>query len=82
MYRHETLDHMRRLWNNWRGILKQNSIKAKGGLEHALEETPNDLIPEDWHWLVTEHYLNPEFQVRTYWFFVNMGGNHLWKCIY
>lgn len=54
---------MKRLWHNWRGILNQNSIIKKGGPEKALKETPNDLTPEDWRWLVTEHFTSDNFKV-------------------
>ena len=41
----------------------QESIIKKGGLEHALKQTPNDLTPEDWEWLVKEHFSSPSFIV-------------------
>ncbi|KAL2894768.1 Protein GrpE 2, partial [Bienertia sinuspersici] len=56
------IDHMKRLWHNWRGILSQNSIKKKGGPENALKETPNDLTPDDWEWLVKEHFSSDKFK--------------------
>ncbi|KAL2943306.1 hypothetical protein RDABS01_031654 [Bienertia sinuspersici] len=49
------IDHMKRLCHNWRGILSQNLIK-KGRSGNALKETPNDLTPEDWEWLVKGHF--------------------------
>ncbi|KAL2937384.1 Histidinol-phosphate aminotransferase 1 [Bienertia sinuspersici] len=49
------IEHMKRIWHNWRGILSQKSIK-KGALEIESKETPNDLSPEDWEWLVKEHF--------------------------
>lgn len=60
--RRTTIDHLKRLWHNWRGILMQNSIIKKGGLEKALDDTPNDLTPEDWEWLVKEHFSSEKFQ--------------------
>ncbi|XP_056688130.1 uncharacterized protein [Spinacia oleracea] len=60
--RKTTIDHLKRLWQNWRGILNQNSIIRKGGLENALNETPNDLTPADWKWLVEEHFSSEAFK--------------------
>lgn len=63
MDRRTTIEHMKRLWQNWRGILMQSSIVKKGGLENALKETPNDLTPDDWEWLVKEHFSSDAFKV-------------------
>lgn len=63
--RKTTIDHLKRLWKNWRGILNQNSIIRKGGLENALNETPNDLTPADWKWLVEEHFSSEAFKVSS-----------------
>ncbi|XP_057248854.1 uncharacterized protein LOC125494642 [Beta vulgaris subsp. vulgaris] len=60
--RKTTIDHMKRLWQNWRGMLKQFAINKKGGLENALKETPRDLTPDDWKWLVKEHFSSDAFK--------------------
>ncbi|KAL2937403.1 Ubiquinone biosynthesis protein COQ4 mitochondrial [Bienertia sinuspersici] len=38
------------------------SMHEEGGPENALKETPNDLTPEDWEWLVKEHFSSDKFK--------------------
>ncbi|KAL2901954.1 Ubiquinone biosynthesis protein COQ4 mitochondrial [Bienertia sinuspersici] len=38
------------------------SMHEEGGPENALKETPNDLTPENWEWLVKEHFSSDKFK--------------------
>ncbi|KAH0729677.1 hypothetical protein KY289_000865 [Solanum tuberosum] len=45
------LQHMRRLWNNWRGSLHKN-MKSKPFCD-ALKDVPRGVDNSDWEWLET-----------------------------
>ncbi|XP_059290138.1 uncharacterized protein LOC132043691 [Lycium ferocissimum] len=54
------LQHMRRLWNNWRGSLHKN-VKSKS-LHRVLKDVPAGVHKSDWEWLVKEHFLSDKFK--------------------
>ncbi|XP_060171413.1 uncharacterized protein LOC132602619 [Lycium barbarum] len=54
------LQHMRRLWNNWRGSL-HNNMKSKP-FRDALKDVPREINESDWEWLVKEHFLSDKFK--------------------
>jgi len=56
------LQHMRRLWNNWRGSLHKN-MKSKPFCD-ALKDVPRGVDKSDWEWLVKEHFLSDKFKVQ------------------
>jgi len=54
---------MRGLWHAWRGYLVQAYIKPVGSKEKAYEKIPKNMTPDDWKWLLDEHFFSPEFLV-------------------
>lgn len=65
--RDNVLQHMRKLWNNWRGSLHKN-VKSKS-LHEVLKDVPMGVDKSDWEWLVKEHFLSDKFKVwlHSYW---------------
>ncbi|XP_049364238.1 uncharacterized protein LOC125828993 [Solanum verrucosum] len=59
--RDNVLQHMRKLWNNWRGSLHKN-VKSKS-LHEVLKDVPMGVDKSDWEWLVKEHFLSQKFKV-------------------
>ncbi|MCD7468281.1 hypothetical protein HAX54_006317 [Datura stramonium] len=53
------LQHMRRLWNNWRGLLHKN-LKSKNC--DSLTNVPKGVEKRDFEWLVKEHLLSEKFK--------------------
>lgn len=60
--RYNILQHMRKLWNSWRGSLHKN-LKSKSWCDF-LKEMPKGLDKIDWEWLVKEHFFSDKFKVR------------------
>ncbi|XP_049407793.1 uncharacterized protein LOC125871238 [Solanum stenotomum] len=58
--RDNVLQHMRKLWNNWRGSLHKN-VKSKS-LHEVLKDVPMGVDKSDWEWLVKEHFLSQKFK--------------------
>ncbi|KAH0702207.1 hypothetical protein KY285_016485 [Solanum tuberosum] len=58
--RDNVLQHMRKLWNNWRGSLHKN-MKSKP-LHEVLKDVPIGVDKSDWEWLVKEHFLSKKFK--------------------
>ncbi|KAH0664550.1 hypothetical protein KY284_029481 [Solanum tuberosum] len=58
--RDNVLQHMRKLWNNWRGSLHKN-MKSKS-LHEVLKDVPIGVDKSDWEWLVKEHFLSDKFK--------------------
>lgn len=58
--RDNVLQHMRKLWNNWRGSLHKN-MKSKS-LYEVLKDVPIGVDKSDWEWLVKEHFLSDKFK--------------------
>ncbi|KAH0765098.1 hypothetical protein KY285_000969 [Solanum tuberosum] len=58
--RDNVLQHMRKLWNNWRGSLHKN-VKSKS-LHKVLKDVPMGVDKSDWEWLVKEHFLSKKFK--------------------
>ncbi|KAJ8432070.1 hypothetical protein Cgig2_030506 [Carnegiea gigantea] len=56
-----TLDHMKNLWHKWRGSLMQGYIKPAKSKERALQKVLRSVSPEDWKWLLDEHFFNDDF---------------------
>ncbi|KAH0764745.1 hypothetical protein KY285_000616 [Solanum tuberosum] len=54
------LQHMRRLWNNWRGSLHKN-MKSKPFCD-ALKDVPRGVDKSDCKWMVKEHFLSDKFK--------------------
>ncbi|MCD7459550.1 hypothetical protein HAX54_041246 [Datura stramonium] len=54
------LQHIRRLWNNWRGSFHKN-MKSKP-FHDALKNVPKGVDTSDWEWLVKEHFLSAKFK--------------------
>ncbi|KAJ8422486.1 hypothetical protein Cgig2_016922 [Carnegiea gigantea] len=55
------MKHMRKRWRSWRGSMQHNNIRNANSLQAALKKRPRGMLVEDWEWLVTEHYSDPEF---------------------
>ncbi|GAB2266292.1 hypothetical protein Dimus_001309 [Dionaea muscipula] len=62
LHRKYVFYHMKKLWDNWRGELKQY-IKKKCGNDkaHALERGHKDFEQEDWAWLIENHFFTDKF---------------------
>ncbi|XP_049380043.1 uncharacterized protein LOC125844753 [Solanum stenotomum] len=60
--RDNVLQHMRKLWNNWRGSLHKN-MKSKS-LHEVLKDVPIGVDKNDWEWLVKEHFLSDKFKAE------------------
>ncbi|KAH0642126.1 hypothetical protein KY290_033728 [Solanum tuberosum] len=58
--RDNVLQHMRKLWNNWRGSLHKN-MKSKL-LHDVLKDVTIGADKTDWEWLVKEHFLSDKFK--------------------
>ncbi|KAH0658069.1 hypothetical protein KY289_026817 [Solanum tuberosum] len=58
--RDNALQHMRKLWNNWRGSLHKK-VKSKS-LHEVLKDVPMGVDKSDWEWLVKEHFLSDKFK--------------------
>ncbi|XP_049391426.1 uncharacterized protein LOC125855756 [Solanum stenotomum] len=54
------LQHMRKLWNNWRGSLHKN-VKSKS-LHEVLKDVPMGVEKSDWEWLVKEYFLSEKYK--------------------
>ncbi|XP_060217384.1 uncharacterized protein LOC132644790 isoform X5 [Lycium barbarum] len=59
-HRIHVLQHMRKLWNNWRGSLHKK-MKSKS-LHEVLKDEPTGVEKSDWQWLVKEHFLSDKFK--------------------
>ena len=66
MYKDEILEHVRKLWNNWRGDLQRKFVKPAKSMREALKTVPKDVSKDDWEWLVKEHFFSKEFLVSSY----------------
>ncbi|KAG5595690.1 hypothetical protein H5410_036922, partial [Solanum commersonii] len=82
--RDNVLQHMRKLWNNWRGSLHKN-VKSKS-LHEVLKDVPMGVDKSDWEWLVKEHFLSEKFKggkdgnppnMATIFFETHKKGNEL-----
>ncbi|GAB2268003.1 hypothetical protein Dimus_002980 [Dionaea muscipula] len=62
LHRKHVFHHMKKLWDNWRGELKQY-IKKKCGndKELSLERGHKDFEQEDWAWLIENHFFTDKF---------------------
>ncbi|GAB2297371.1 hypothetical protein Dimus_031478 [Dionaea muscipula] len=62
LHRKYVFHHMKKLWDNWRGELKQY-IKKKCGNDKALalERGHKDFEQEDWAWLIENHFFTDKF---------------------
>ncbi|KAG5629773.1 hypothetical protein H5410_001490, partial [Solanum commersonii] len=58
--RDNVLQHMRKLWNNWRGSLHKN-MKSKP-LHEVLNDVPIGVDKSYWEWLVNGHFLSDMFK--------------------
>ena len=58
--RDHVLNHMRKLWNNWRGSL-QKYVKFKP-LHEALKDVPDEVDKSDCEWLVKKYFLSEIFK--------------------
>ncbi|KAL3363154.1 hypothetical protein AABB24_012452 [Solanum stoloniferum] len=58
--RDNVLQHMRKLWNNWRGSLHKN-MKSKS-LHEVLKDVSIGVDKSDWEWLVKEDFLSDKFK--------------------
>ena len=61
--REDTLSHMRGLRHAWGGYLVQAYIKPARSKEKAYEKALKNMTPDDWKWLLDEHFFSPEFLV-------------------
>jgi len=61
--RNATLEHMKNLLHKWRGSFMQGYIKPTKTKERAMEKVPRSVSPEDWKWLLDEHFFNEDFLV-------------------
>uniref|UniRef100_A0A3Q7JAU7 Uncharacterized protein n=1 Tax=Solanum lycopersicum TaxID=4081 RepID=A0A3Q7JAU7_SOLLC len=52
------LQHMRRLWKNWRGSL--HKIMKSKPFGDALRDVPRGVDKSVWEWLVNEHFLRKQ----------------------
>ena len=43
--------------------MQHNNIRNANNLQAALKKRPRGMLVEDWEWLVTKHYSDPEFWV-------------------
>ncbi|XP_059309470.1 uncharacterized protein LOC132060445 [Lycium ferocissimum] len=59
-HRGHVLQHMRKLWNNWRGSLHKK-MKSKS-LHEVLKDERRGVEKSDWQWLVKEHFLSDKFK--------------------
>ncbi|KAG5631095.1 hypothetical protein H5410_002812 [Solanum commersonii] len=59
--RDNVLQHMRKLWNNWRGSLHKK-MKCKP-LHEVLKNVPIGVDKSDWEGLVKEHFLSVKFKL-------------------
>ena len=66
MYKEEILEHVRKLWNNWRGDLHRKFVKPAKSIREAIKSVPKDVSKEDWEWLVKEHFSSKEFLVSAH----------------
>ncbi|XP_060184766.1 uncharacterized protein LOC132614356 isoform X1 [Lycium barbarum] len=62
-HKSHVLQHMRKLWNNWRGSL-HNKMKSKS-LHEVLKDEPAGVEKSDLQWLVKEHFLSDKFKEET-----------------
>jgi hypothetical protein len=63
MYKDEILEHLRKLWNNWRGDLHRKYVKPAKTMPEAIKTVLKDVSKDDWEWLVKEHFYSKEFLV-------------------
>uniref|UniRef100_A0A8R7P3A9 Uncharacterized protein n=1 Tax=Triticum urartu TaxID=4572 RepID=A0A8R7P3A9_TRIUA len=61
VYKDEILDHVKKLWINWRGDLHRHFVKPKKTMQEAMKKVPKDIPKDDWEWLVKEHFFSKEF---------------------
>jgi len=54
---------MRGLRHAWGGYLVQAYIKPARSKEKAYEKALKNMTPDDWKWLLDEHFFNAEFLV-------------------
>ncbi|OIT02638.1 hypothetical protein A4A49_10965 [Nicotiana attenuata] len=60
--RDHVLNHMKKLWTNWRGSLHKY-VKFKP-LHEDLNGVPKEVDKSDWEWLVKEHFLSENFKAE------------------
>ncbi|WMV33796.1 hypothetical protein MTR67_027181 [Solanum verrucosum] len=58
--RDNVLQHMRKLWNNWRGPLHKNM--KSNSLHEVLKDVTIGAEKTDWEWLIKEHFLSDKFK--------------------
>ena len=46
--------------------MQHNNIRNANSLQAALKKRPRGMLVQDWEWLVTEHYSDPEFWVTKF----------------
>jgi hypothetical protein len=63
MYKDEIIEHLRKLWNNWRGDLHRKYVKPAKTMPEAIKTVPKDVSKDDWEWRVKEHFYSKEFLV-------------------
>ncbi|XP_040247974.1 uncharacterized protein [Aegilops tauschii subsp. strangulata] len=56
VYKDEILDHVKKLWINWRGDLHRHFVKPNKTMQEAMKKVPKDIPKDDWEWLVKEHF--------------------------
>ncbi|KAJ8444747.1 hypothetical protein Cgig2_033755 [Carnegiea gigantea] len=51
----------------WRGEMMQRNLKGLSSAPKALktQNHPKTLTEEDWEWLIVEHYMDPDFQIKS-----------------
>ncbi|CAH9103243.1 unnamed protein product [Cuscuta europaea] len=52
------------LWNKWRGRMHLTYIMNKT-MNEALKIVPDDVIKDDWEWLVKDNYFTPQYKERS-----------------
>ncbi|XP_049414729.1 uncharacterized protein LOC125877490 [Solanum stenotomum] len=60
--RDNVLQHMRKLWNNWRGSLHKNM--KSNSLHEVLKDVSIGVDKSDWEWLVKEDFLSDKFKAE------------------
>ena len=70
MYKDEILDHVKKLWINWRGDLHRHFVKPNKTMQEAMKKVPKDIPKDDWEWLVKEH-----FSAGSFWYVLMLPLN-------
>ena len=63
VYKAETMEPSRDLWNNWRGDLNRQFVKPTRNMQQAIKNCPKGIKKPDRKWLVKEHFYSKDFIV-------------------